>query len=483
MTTLSLFRHANRARTRILVPVLAFGLVALGVGAAIVHPSLLSLSLLCALVPVLLGIALLEPAHLVYGLACWLVVMSLVRRLIDTAGPVGGLGDPLLLVEPIAMVILVGVAAKKGAFQDRSRLSNTVLFLSVLAIVEALNPLQGGLLVGAAGLLFILVPMLAFWIGRALISERSLRTLFVLIALIALPAAGYGLFQRAYGLPSWDEAWTKAVFANYAALDVNGVIRPFGTFASAAEYAVFLAIAVVIFATGTMRKWLFPFAFGGIVLLGIAIFQEASRGIVVLTVLALAVMLSARRRLSIVTAGLLGAIALVALVFVAKSSGGASVASSGLVGHELGGLSNPFNGKYSTLGYHFAEMVGGFRSAITQPLGLGTGSITEAARVFGGLTAGTEVDPSNFAVAFGLAGLLGYLVLAYSALSKAYSWAVGHRGWWDVAMLGVLVVTFLQWSNGGQYAVAWLPWLVMRWLDRPFSRSGESELLSRQAVA
>lgn len=483
MTTLSLSRRANRARPQLLVPVLGFGLVALGVGAAIVHPSLLSISLLCALVPLLLGVALLRPAHLVYGLACWLVVMSLVRRLVDTAGPVGGLGDPLLLVEPIAMVLLVGVAAKKGAFQDRSRLSNTVLFLSVLAILEALNPLQGGLLVGAAGLLFILVPMLAFWVGRALVDERILRHLLALIAVLALPAAGYGIFQRAYGFPSWDQAWVKAAFANYVALSVNGIIRPFSTFASAAEYATFLGIAVVIFTAAMIRKWTLPFALGAIVLLGIAIFQEASRGVVVLTVVSLAVMLAARRRVRIVTAGLLGAAALVALVFIAKSAGGASAAGSGLVGHELGGLSNPFNGKYSTLGYHFSEMVGGFRSAITQPLGLGTGSVTVAARVFGGLTAGTEVDPSNFAVAFGLAGLVGYLVLAYCALSKAYRWAVVHRGWWDVAILGLLVVTFLQWSNGGQYAVAWLPWLVMGWLDRPAVSQGEFGLPAGEAVS
>jgi hypothetical protein len=32
--------------------------------------------------------------------------------------------------------------------------------------------------------------------------------------------------------------------------------------------------------------------------------------------------------------------------------------------------------------------------------------------------------------------------------------------------LGIIAVTFLQWTNGGLYAVAFLPWLMMGWLDR-----------------
>jgi hypothetical protein len=30
----------------------------------------------------------------------------------------------------------------------------------------------------------------------------------------------------------------------------------------------------------------------------------------------------------------------------------------------------------------------------------------------------------------------------------------------------VLVITLLQWLNGGQYAVAFLVWLVLGWVDR-----------------
>ena len=75
-------------------------------------------------------------------------------------------------------------------------------------------------------------------------------------------------------------------------------------------------------------------------------------------------------------------------------------------------------------------------------------------------------DPSNVAVALGLPGL-------------SRTWSSRHRDAPRVrdrgrrrdglalAALGVVTLTALQWLNGGQYAVAVLPWLVLGWADRP----------------
>lgn len=50
-------------------------------------------------------------------------------------------------------------------------------------------------------------------------------------------------------------------------------------------------------------------------------------------------------------------------------------------------------------------------------------------------------------------------------LPLAYRVAARRRDIVAMAALGVLCVTFLQWLNGAQYAVAPLPWLVLGWLD------------------
>ncbi len=435
-------------------------------GAGLTHHALVRVLLLVAVAPVVLGLALVAPAALLLTLVTWLAALGLVRRLVDsTAGAVtGGLGDPLLLVAPMVLVVLAAVAVRRGALHDRTRLASAVLTLSILALLEAGNPLQGGLLVGVAGLLFMLVPMLAFWVGRTLVDDRTARRLLVAVVVLAMGAAAYGLFQQYAGLPAWDAAWVRT--AGYTALHVGSGIRSFGTMSSSAEYATFLGIGLVVCMAALSRLAVAPAAVvaGGV--LGFAMFEDASRGVVVLAVAAGALLWAARRGMRPGTALVVGGIGLVVLVVAVGHAAGSAAGASALVQHQVQGIGNPFNSADSTLPGHFSEMVNGLRAAITNPIGRGTGSVSIAATRFGGTAAGTEVDPSNMGVALGLAGLGAYLVVAFEGLRAAYRVAAMGRSWWTLAMLGVLVVTFLQWTNGAQYAVAWLPWLVLGWVDR-----------------
>jgi hypothetical protein len=422
-------------------------------------------------VPVIVAVGLRALSGLIYGLALWLVALGLVRRLFDTTGVVshGGLGDPLLLVEPLIMLILTAIAYQRGAFRARTRLANAVLVLTILAGAEVLNPLQGTPLVGIGGWLFLLVPFLAFWVGRSLVDNRLLRRLFILIAVLGVGAVLYGLFQQYRGLPSWDQSWVNSF--GYAALHVGTAIRAFGTFSASAEYATFLGIGVVICAAGFTRHLAIPvlLATGG--LLGFGVFYDSSRGILILTAAALAVMWAARqgfRPVPALCAGIIGVFGLLALAGHFSSHGPSTptTTQSALVQHQLQGLANPLNSKDSTLSVHFSEMINGLKSSFINPLGHGTGAVTVAASRYGGSAQATEVDPSNVGVAFGLVGLISYLVVAAVGFWTVYRVAALQRSWWALAALGVLVVTFLQWTNGGQYAVAWLPWMVLGWADR-----------------
>jgi hypothetical protein len=171
--------------------------------------------------------ALVAPRLLLYVLIVWLGALGIVRRLASLTFP-AGTNDPLLLIEAVAVGALVLAAIFRGGFSGRSALTKATLALSVLLLLGALNPAQGGLATGAAGLLFGLVPLGAFWVGRAFCDDRTFGRVLRLVAVLAVAAAVYGLRQTFSGFPSWDLAWIRP--ADYQPLHVGDLQRRFSTF-------------------------------------------------------------------------------------------------------------------------------------------------------------------------------------------------------------------------------------------------------------
>jgi hypothetical protein len=454
-------------------------LAALLAGWLVTYPTGLRLALVACAVALILGLGVVLPRYLLYGLIAWLGALGLVRRLMALPTQ-GSRLDPLLLVGPLTLTALVVVAAQRGAFRDMSGLSKAVAVLSALALLGALNPLQGGVIVGAAGLLFLLVPMLAFWVGRGLCDDPTMTRVLKLVGVLAVGAGVYGLTQTFSRFPSWDEAWIRS--SGYAALNVGGVIRAFGTFSSAEEYALYIAIGICALLGFRLKGAGLPLALAAVGMLAVALFYESSRGIVVTLVLALGLAIAARWRLPLLVGGTVGLVFLAGLLLIASryapSSTGASAASA-LAAHQLQGLADPLNPTSSTLGLHLSIAGQGLRSALVYPFGVGTGSVSLAATKFGGLAQGTELDPSNVAVALGIPGLGAYLAVLTFGLSGAYRLASRRRDALAVVALAVLVVTLFQWLNGGLYAVAFLPWLILGWVDR--AGSGGSTVSSEKA--
>jgi hypothetical protein len=451
-----------------LVLVLAVSLGLLYAGRALVDPTRAHLVMAGAFIAVLVGIGLRSPRSLLYGLVVWLAALGLVRRLAAEFSPPPQ-SDPLLLVEGAAVGILLIVATARGAFANLTALAKAVLALSLLLVLGAVNPLGGSLVSGLGSLYLILIPMFAFWLGRSICDDHTLATALGLVALLAVAAGVYGLAQTFNGFPSWDAAWINT--SGYEALNVGGATRAFGPFTSASEYAIFLGIGFVAWLAFGFRLVRLPFAVGAVALLATAIFYESSRGIIFTLVFAVALMAAARRRLPIAVSAALAVAALFAVPFVTRSVASSPTTSGGdpgsaLAAHQIRGLSSPLNSQDSTLGAHFSLFTNGLRSAITNPVGLGIGSVTIAGSKYGGETVSTEVDPSNAAVALGIPGLIAYLAVVGIAFFNAYSLASRRRDALAIAALGVLVITLLQWLNGGQYAVAFLVWLVLGWVDR-----------------
>jgi hypothetical protein len=205
--------------------------------------------------------------------------------------------------------------------------------------------------------------------------------------------------------------------------------------------------------------------------LGVAIWYEGSRGVVVGVLIAFAMIVGAWRGWRVGPSVAVAAILVLMLPFVVSrlvpTGGSSAVSASPFAARQVAGLSNPTSSKVSTFNAHLDLLRSGFSSAIHDPLGKGTGTITIAGAKYGSTaTTGTEADPSNAALAFGLPGLIAYLVILLAGLGGMYRLAVRRRDALSLIALGVLVVTGLQWLNGGNYAVAFLPWLVLGWMDR-----------------
>ena len=369
------------------------------------------------------------------------------------------------------LVLLFVVASGRGALRQRSRLANVVGLLSLLVLVEALSPFQGGLLVGLAGLLFMLVPMLAFWVGRSLLDDVTLRRLFQLVAVLSVVSAIYGLIQQFVGFPSWDERWIAS--SGYVALNVgNGVTRAFGNFSSAQEYAAFLSVGLVILVSSLpkVRRVLLPLALGAIGLVGFALVLASVRTSLVLTAAALGSIAAARVRLRPGAALLAGVLAIVALgvglSYLSVSSQTPRRPAGTLLQHDISGITNP-TGSGSSLPGHLSETFDGVKSAFSQPIGYGTGSVTPASGRLGPATiAGTDSDLGNAGTGLGLLGFILYVVVVVQGLLCTYRLAARRRDALAFAALGLLVVMLDQWLNGNLYSVAWLVWLSLGWVDR-----------------
>jgi hypothetical protein len=426
------------------------------------------------------------PRNLLLLVVVWLTVLGTVRRVLP-ADP-QALADPLLLVGPIILGILGVIAVRNGALKDRTPLSNAVLILGALTLAGAVNPLQGSVFTGLAGLLFFFVPQIGFWIGRGLCDEELIILVTKFVAALAPLAALYGLAQSIGIFPSWDKSWIKSVSNTYQALFVGGAggssIRAFATFSAWAEYAAFIAIGLTAWLNFGFRRFGRILSFAIIALLSVALVLESERTIIISLLLALALTAASRHGLALPVA-LVGGAALLLMVPLTLSAVGSGILSaaggSSLVQHVVQGLANPLGA--STLPVHFAEAVSGFQLSLSYPLGLGIGAVSIASGKFGGVAQLTEVDPSNAAVALGIPGILVYTAIVVLGIRAAYRLAVIRQSFAARLTLGIPVLMLLGWLNGGQYAVAFLPWLALGWVDRVSRDQGPQKVQSYELVS
>jgi hypothetical protein len=402
-------------------------------------------------------------AGVVATLALLTVIGFLRRILIPVAGWSGS--DPLLLIGPaIAILLLARRARGSEAHSIGGALPALVAALLCVSALEVFNPEGGGVVAGVTGLLFVAAPLLWFFVGARLADDTLLLAVQGASVAIASLAAGYGLWQTIAGFPSWDKEWVAV--GGYTALQV-GVIRAFSTFTSSAEYAIFLAVAIMVIVARAMRGRLLTLS--ALPLLVWALILESSRTEVVQSLAGILVMAallagSVRRALLMVVVGL-AAIAALDQLLAPQLLAIAGSTSDPLISHEAGGLGDPLNPNQSTVQIHLTQIAAGFALAFSHPLGLGTASTNLAGKV-SSISVGAEVDIPNQFISLGVLGGVLYLAIVVVTLAAACRLAMRRRDVVSLATVGVLVVCFGQWLNGGYYALAPLVWLLIGSIGR-----------------
>jgi hypothetical protein len=438
------------------------------------------------MVPIVIAIAWSSPRTLLLLLVVWMTSLGLVRRLISSGGSIGFSGDPLLIIGPlIILCLLLVVASGPGAFKNRTTLASVVLAMNVLALVEVVNPGQGTLLTGLGGLLFMLIPVCAFWIGRSMVDDVLMRQILWTVAILGALTAAYGLYQVFHGFPSWDQSWLTS--RSYSSLKIQGqAVRSFGTMSSAQEYASYLSVSLMawlgLILDRQRVRLVIPLA--GFAIVGTALFYASVRTALSLGVVGLIVTVLAFRGLrgltTLIVAPMLIFVVYIGLTTISPSGSGSSggsgtnSAAGVFANHQLSGLTNP-TGKGSSLSGHISATKTGMMRGITRPVGLGVGSVTLAAGRYASnkdLNNNTEYDPGNMGVALGILGLAFYFVLVVLGLRTAYATATRRHDAIGCFALGAVVAMLLQWFNGDLYSVAWIVWLCLGYSDGYLLRGG-----------
>lgn len=417
------------------------------------------------------ALVLLRPDTAVIATLIYLLFMGDIRRIVSQHAGLAA-QDPLLLVGPAA----VGFLFLRLLFERRIRpdtpLAKLVIALLVIMALEILNPAQGGLAVGAAGALYYIVPLLWFWVGRSLPTEKVAAVLVrIVFPVIAGVAAALGLYQTFYGYLSFEAHWVREQIANgFAAMVINGsVVRAFSFFTSPAEYALFLGLGITCCAAPLIvgrRRWVSLL----IPLIAWAMFLASVRASIVLAVLAVLAMVSLTGRNSeqMVTraflALVLGGGAMYFGLHRLQDMTSSNARLEVLEGHTIDGLLNP--GESSAAG-HWQIAILGVEDGLKKPLGEGLGATTMAAGKFGAHGgAGYENDVANMCSSLGVFGGILYVVLMLVVFYSVFITWRDRRSFVALATFGILISQLGYWLGAGHYALAPICWFLIGSVDR-----------------
>ena len=476
-------RRPARARWIWFVPVqaaAAFTILAIAAGGQVLRTWLLSALVWLMAIPLFLGLEagliammLFEPFRGVIRRAQYLFV--------DYSS-----SDPIHLLTPIVMLLAFALLLRDQRLDvfRQTRLAPAVSLLLLTYFIQIFNPLQGGLVVGLSGALFILMPVLWFYFGQAAKSD-FLRTALRLIVVMGLLSSLYGIYQLVFGLTSFDQFWLDHTDYNEA-VKVGNVVRAMATYANAEEWSRYLdlsglaALGLAAIAERRVHRigWL---ACG--MLLFVALVLSGERISMFAFILGAAILLLSGAR---TPGGIIGRVALfllpVVLLFVFAKAPSAddawetdqSQAAQAMVSHSARGVLKPTGeGSLYARFENWAELG---KVMVYRPFGLGIGAGSVAQRRSDDGTDNLPpTDSYVLSVALGCgipAALLCLWIFGHATLiswrgfRNAAPGSIQSANWRAMlAIMPVLAFINLFGYSFMQVSVAPLGWLLIGWVS------------------
>ena len=154
--------------------------------------------------------------------------------------------DPIHIVTPIVTLMAFAMLLQRRKLEifRATPLAGLVSILGLIYFLEIFNPLQGGLTVGFSGALFMLVPVVWFYFGQT-IKPSFIETAFRVIVVLGIITSLYGVYQLAFGFPSYEQYWIDNT-EFYNSISVGNVKRALATYSSAEEWGRYIEIGALI---------------------------------------------------------------------------------------------------------------------------------------------------------------------------------------------------------------------------------------------
>ncbi len=157
-----------------------------------------------------------------------------------------GSEDPIHLLTPIVTIFALAalLRSKRLAIFRGLPLAGSVSILALIYVLEIFNPIQGGLLVGLAGALFMLSPLVWFYFGQA-VDDRFVARALQIMVVLGLLTSLYGLYQLLVGYPAFEQYWIDNT-EFYESIGVGHVKRALATFSSAEEWGRYAQLGAIV---------------------------------------------------------------------------------------------------------------------------------------------------------------------------------------------------------------------------------------------
>ena len=436
------------------------------------------LAVTVVILSLLLALSLIDIRLSILGLFGFLTILGDLRRiLVPLVGWSGS--DPILMIGPVFTVLLMAYAVTSRRIRPTSTLSRWMLLFTAIMMLQIFNPKQGGLAVGIAGAILVIVPTFWFWLGQAFGSKSLLITLLYRVVVpLSVLAMAMGFVQLTIGYLPYQLTWYK--IAGYTALgDSSETLRPISIFPNITEYLVYVSVAIVLLACTLLHDAASPrLKQAAVVLIPVglaALLLAGSRGPVIMSVFVIILLWAVQGRTlpswvpRLAIAGILGAAGFVWSLNQVTDVGGSERVQANL-GRQVALIEN---GGTAAIHARLA-WVGVYHGLIKEPLGTGIGSITLAASKFGGSGFNSEKDITNMFIATGAAGGIVYLIIVGMVAVTAVRYWLRTRSLMALSLFAALAVTGLAWLHPGHYVITPLVWLLIGILDRLSTDSGQA---------